>query len=62
MAARIKTEAEHFHNFIGLDDTVKARVMIASFHYCRSFMYMSVSYVHQKWLDVQEEMYIQPRE
>lgn len=47
-----------------LVDTVKSVSEADCFFHClRSSVYMSGSYVHQKWLDVQKEMYGgQPRE
>lgn len=67
MAARIKTEAEHtvyIHcnahclSFV-LVDSVKASPEANRFfsQVQRLYVYMCGSYVHQKWLDVQKEMY-----
>jgi len=73
VAARIKTEAKHaFYvhcnahclNLV-LVDTVKSVPEADCFFSLleKLYVYMSGSYVHQKWLDVQKEMYGgQPRE
>ena len=73
VAARIKTDTKHaFYvhcnahclNLV-LIDTVKAVPEADCFFALlqKLYVYMSGSYVHQKWLDVQKEMYEgQPRE